>query len=265
MFDSQRVARITELHAAGRSQRQIARELHCGRDELRAVMRVTGLVIPAPPTPDSLIGRQFGMWTVLRVAKKERRGQSRVWCRCQCGTEGARRTGVLVRGASRSCGCAKRCHDIAERRILEGILRRCEDPDHSSYHRYGGRGIRVCERWRLDRGAFARDMGMRPSPQHTIDRIDNDGPYSPENCRWATRAEQAQNTCMVRRIEFNGSICCLAELSRKTGVGEKTLSYRLDQGWPIDEVVRTGKRTNTDAQRMSRARAWVTLKGRLGG
>ena len=114
---------------------------------------------------------------------------------------------------------------------------RCLIPGASGYKNYGGRGIRVCERWRNDFWAFVEDMGLKPTPTHSIDRIDNDGNYDPENCRWATAKEQARNKRNPRYVEIDGEMIHVAEISEKTGISERTLYYRAQKGWPLARIL----------------------------
>lgn len=117
---------------------------------------------------------------------------------------------------------------------------RCENPkDRQNYPHYGGRGIGVCERWtQFDN--FAADMGERP-PGTTLERIDNDGPYSPENCRWATRIEQARNTSLTIRVPHGDETLCLAEYCRRTGKNYKRILKRLAYGWSLERACATPK------------------------
>lgn len=153
-------------------------------------------------------GQTFGRLTVIRRAEERKAGRRGVvWeCQCACGAVvnvAAERLGVRTR----SCGCLHRemagdrtrTHGdskSAEHRTWSGMITRCENPNREKFRDYGGRGIRVCERWRGANGYqnFLADMGRRPSPRHSIDRIDVDGNYEPGNCRWATPSEQARNT-----------------------------------------------------------------------
>lgn len=101
-------------------------------------------------------------------------------------------------------------------KLWDSMRRRCRDLKHKDYHRYGARGIAVCDRWQ-DFWAFIEDMGERPSPRHTVDRIDNEGPYAPHNCRWATATEQGRNR---RNTILNETLA--AEIKRRAAFGDKT-------------------------------------------
>jgi hypothetical protein len=156
-----------------------------------------------------LLGRKFGRWTVISFAGKRRiSGDSRrFWkCRCDCGKEGELLSAALLSGKTLSCGCLK-----TERAITHGMtntktyrawcsmMQRCYNQKNVRYGRYGGRGIVVCEEWGDFRN-FYKDMGDKPSPDHSIDRINNDGNYEPGNCRWATRSEQQRNKGEINPI-----------------------------------------------------------------
>lgn len=127
--------------------------------------------------------------------------------------------------------------------IWKSIVSRCENPNRRAFPRYGGRGIKVCERWRTDAAAFAADMGPRPSPQHTVDRWpDKDGDYEPGNCRWATPTEQARHTRRNVLLTFNGETLCAAEWAERVGVNQKLIQKRIKKGWPAERVLAVPER-----------------------
>lgn len=117
-----------------------------------------------------------------------------------------------------------------EYKSWQGMLRRCASPSDPRWKDYGGRGIAVCQRWQSSFEAFLADMGRRPSLRHSIERIDNQGPYSADNCRWATKREQARNRRTNRLVEIEGEELCLAELAERHGLKIGTLHRRLKMG-----------------------------------
>jgi hypothetical protein len=119
------------------------------------------------------------------------------------------------------------------------MRQRCHTTSHKSFANYGGRGIIVCDRWRHSFEAFLEDMGPRPSPKHSIDRIDNDGPYSPENCRWATMAEQGANKRSNVMLTAFGETTHLHEWARRAGYSAGAIYGRLRAGWDAERAIAT--------------------------
>lgn len=121
--------------------------------------------------------------------------------------------------------------------VWRQMISRCYDPENPKYPRYGARGIRVCDRW-ICRRLFIEDMGEKPDGM-SLNRIDNDGDYTPENCEWATSMAQAQNRSSNRSLTFNGESHCITEWSRMVGIGRKTISKRLESGWTVEQALTT--------------------------
>lgn len=196
-----------------------------------------------PPTP----GQTFGRWTVLAQAETVRRRQSTApkWlCRCACGTERTVFQNSLLVGYSQSCGCRQKevvtKHGLwtaSGYHIWIGMNDRCHNMASGAYPNYGGRGITVCPEWRDTPEAFLNYIGTRPSPDHSLDRIDNDGPYAPGNVRWATRREQAQNRRSTHAITLNGDTRTITDWARRCGIDPSTLRTRLKRGWSIDQAL----------------------------
>lgn len=194
-----------------------------------------------------LTGKRFGYLTALGPIGRKRESIS--WlCRCDCGSETIIASYDLRSGHTKSCGCF-RVQATLSRNVTHGASRtseyeiwcsmkkRCSNPNAKFYERYGGRGIKICQAWQDSFGCFLRDMGPRPSPKHSVERINNDGDYEPLNCCWATSAVQARNTKRSRFLELNGVRMNLVDVARIYGIAPSVLSSRLNKGWPAERAL----------------------------
>lgn len=189
-------------------------------------------------------GSKIGRWRILGPSRIED-GHRRWLCRCECGTERWVVGSRLANGRSRACGCqirpsktkhgersrspnGLRLQTTPEYEAWINIKSRCYNPRRREWKHYGGRGIKICERWRNSYAAFLEDVGWRPHPSMVIDRIDNNGHYEPGNVRWATGVQSANNKRNNRII--NG--LSLAEWERLTQIPRGTIAARLNRGWP---------------------------------
>lgn len=201
------------------------------------------------------MGATFGRLVVLEYVGEIAGRQAGYRCRCECGREVVTAASRLRRGVTTSCGCYRAERILAARakkRILpdspqdpvvavwRSIVFRCINPKSPAYPRYGGRGVTVCERWRRSVHAFLEDMGPRPTPKHTVERVDNDGNYEPGNCRWATRKEQGRNKPGQNvRLTCGGRTKLLTEWAEETGMSVQTLWARLKRGWDHEKALTT--------------------------
>lgn len=121
-------------------------------------------------------------------------------------------------------------------RAWQAMKNRCLNKAGINYNNYGGRGITVCDEWRNSFVNFYKDMGERPSNKYSLDRIDNNGNYCKQNCRWATKIQQANNTRFNRKINYNGKEISLKDFGKKVNLKRKALSWRIHNGWTIEEI-----------------------------
>lgn len=190
----------------------------------------------------AMVGKKFSMLTVVaeHINQPGEPGGLKWDCLCDCGNMRAVKGVELRRGSAKSCGChfaAKPPKKTGkfytpEYAAWRNFKQRCQNEKLDTYRHYGGRGITVCPEWEVFDN-FLRDMGPRPSPKHSLDRIDVNKGCCPENCRWATKLEQVRNQRANVFIEMDGVKKCISEWAYEYGLQIDTLRYRIRQGWPV--------------------------------
>lgn len=200
--------------------------------------------------PKDYTGKKFGMLTPIKRLGKSDNGYYNWLCRCDCGNQVERTVDVFTRGKS-SCGCKQKkilaemangnvVHNMSKTRlygIFHNMMSRCYREKDIHYSAYGERGITVCDEWRTNRAKFfewALENGY--SDDLTIERIDNDKGYSPDNCTWITKEMQYKNKRQNIMITYNGKTLCAEDWSKATGIPATTIRWRYKHGWDVDRI-----------------------------
>ncbi len=194
-----------------------------------------------------LTGQVFGDLTVIERVYPVQKWHIVWWsCVCSCGNKRNVRSQDIRTRRTRSCGKhSRRNPDAAsyqpEYAIWRGLINRCENPNVHAFRHYGGRGIKVGKSWRYSYANFLADMGSRPSPKHSVERINNNGNYEPGNCKWATPQEQGNNRRNTRRVFYRGVNMTLAHAVRLAGsvIHIEAAWIRLQWGWPSEKALET--------------------------
>lgn len=205
--------------------------------------------------PESFIGLKSNMLKVIGYTNLNEKGRVKLKCLCDCGNETYIYPYQFTSGEIKSCGCAKKNiwggkrelpwmykHGLAHDRLYKKFTRmkqRCYNPNSEQYERYGARGITICKEWLENPEEFVKWAIENGGENETltIDRINGNGPYSPENCRFVTPKEQSRNISTNRIIEFNGESHCLSEWAEILGFRYGVLTNRLYRGWSIERTL----------------------------
>ena len=189
--------------------------------------------------------KTFNHWTLIEK-DEAKSGNDIYWlCKCTCGTMRAVRLASVKRDISKSCGCINKLgvqkHMETKTRTFRSwssMKDRCLNKNSDSYYLYGERGITICKAWVNDYAQFKKDMGVRPW-RKSLDRIDNDGDYCPENCKWSTHLQQQMNKRNTIRVELDGKEYFLFEIAKKYNLTYQTVHWRYRKGWTIKRIVNT--------------------------
>lgn len=191
-----------------------------------------------------MIGKKFGLLTVVKESNKGEKGRKSILflCECDCGNQKIVSKSGLNHGNNKSCGCIHKTHGMRGTRFYESwcnMKARCDKPQNKRYANYGGRGIKIDPRWREFK-EFYKDMHEGYSDDLTLDRIDVDGDYCKENCRWSDLKTQANNTNRNHYIEYKGHRYTIAEAAEKFNIKYSALFYRLTKaGWSVEKAIET--------------------------
>jgi len=199
------------------------------------------------------VGTRYGRWVILEEVDSSSLHVRRIRCHCDCGVEKIVVLRGLRDGSSKSCGCLARevsrerlwkhgegGDTSSEYRVWAGMKSRCYSLSNPQYFRYGARGISVCDRWLNSFQDFLVDVGRKPGPEYSLDRIDNLRGYEPENVRWATAQQQARNRRSNKLITYNGETHLLIEWAETTGIPSGVLRRRLfEAGWSPKRALTT--------------------------
>lgn len=192
------------------------------------------------PLVKDRVGQKYGMLTVQSFSHRGNHYTIYWKCLCDCGNTVIVAAGHLNNGHTKSCGCNrwKKKHGCCNEPwygCWKSMMERCYLPKTFGYYRYGKRGITVCERWKTPVN-FGKDMGVCP-PSMTLDRIDNDGNYEPNNCRWTTMKQQSRNRVSNRFIEIGRDKITIAELAERFGIPYEVVYGRINGGWELHRVL----------------------------
>lgn len=204
-----------------------------------------------------LTGQKFGRLTVIKRVEKQNKTRSAYWlCQCECGNTTIVSSPNLKNKHAMSCDCLQQesrlthsiTHGLTKTRIYKiylGMKKRCYNKNYFQFQYYGGKGIRICDEWLNNFKSFYDwSIANNYNDTLTIDRINSNGNYCPENCRWVDKYVQANNKKTNKLITYNNETHTMKEWSKITGLTYSTIQHRLDRNWDIEKALTTPQRNH---------------------